>query len=123
MDLLSNSLDACEDMDYPENVRPEVAVRIEPADCCFVVSVRDNGCGMPADVKRDIFTPLFTTKEKRGTGLGLALTARTIRQHEGEIEVESEVNAGSEFRIRLPVAGPVPRGKSEAASESQAVPS
>lgn len=70
-----------------------------------VIEIRDNGCGMPAEVRQRIFEPFFTTKrEGRGSGQGLPLVHSFVNQrHQGRIEVESEVQVGSTFRILLPV--------------------
>lgn len=65
---------------------------------------RDDGPGMPADVRERIFEPFFTTKQdSEGTGLGLSISYRIIQEHGGEIEVDSEVGHGCTFRIRLPL--------------------
>ncbi|HSS19530.1 MAG TPA: response regulator [Pyrinomonadaceae bacterium] len=69
-----------------------------------VISVGDTGTGMPAEVKSRIFDPFFTTKGKAGMGLGLAVSFGIIRRHEGSVEVESEVGAGTKFKIFLPIA-------------------
>lgn len=69
------------------------------------LSVQDTGCGIPADVLPRIFEPFFTTKaEGKGTGLGLANVLSIARQHQGWVEAESEVGAGTLFRVFLPVA-------------------
>ena len=67
------------------------------------VSIRDTGGGISPENFGHIFDTFFTTK-KNGTGLGLAITRRVVEEHEGEIEVESEVGHGSTFIITLPQA-------------------
>ena len=72
-----------------------------------LVSVTDNGCGIPEEIQQRIFEPFFTTKEVgKGTGLGLSISYDIIRKHGGEIKVESEVGRGTTFIVRLPVDGP-----------------
>jgi signal transduction histidine kinase len=67
-----------------------------------VVCVTDNGPGVPEDLKDRIFEPFFTTKALgQGTGLGLDIVRRLVRQHDGEIEVTS-VPGRTEFRVTLP---------------------
>lgn len=72
------------------------------------VSVSDTGCGIPADHVKQIFEPFYTTK-KKGSGLGLMIVQRIVRDHGGAIELESRVNEGSTFRIRLPLHERGPR--------------
>jgi signal transduction histidine kinase len=71
---------------------------------CALISVRDSGEGMQDDVKERIFEPFFTTKDVgKGTGLGLSIVYGIVREHKGDIEVYSEKDRGSEFRVYLPL--------------------
>jgi PAS domain S-box-containing protein len=108
MDIVSNALDACEMKDYEGGEEPEVVLRTyqEEVGRMAVIEIQDNGMGMPEEVRRNVFTPFFTTKGKTGTGLGLALTSRIIELHRGRIDVESEMGKGAVFRIELPLDDP-----------------
>jgi signal transduction histidine kinase/ActR/RegA family two-component response regulator len=70
----------------------------------IVVSVSDDGVGMTPDIRSRVFDPFFTTKGKAGMGLGLAVSFGIIRRHGGNIEVESNVQGGTTFKICLPAA-------------------
>ena len=70
-----------------------------------LVTVSDNGSGIPSDALEMIFNPFYTTKE-HGTGLGLAISQRIIHEHGGDIKVFSEVNKGTVFKIHLPLETP-----------------
>ncbi len=81
----------------------EIKARLD-ADENIVVTVQDNGCGIPeADMER-IFEPFFSTKkDKGGTGLGLSITYGLVREIGGIIQVESEMGKGTLFTITLPI--------------------
>ena len=69
------------------------------------MSVVDTGCGMSLETLSHMFEPFFTTKEVgKGTGIGLATVYGILAQHEGWIEVESQVGKGSSFNLYLPVS-------------------
>ncbi|GAB3388121.1 ATP-binding protein [Massilia agri] len=71
------------------------------------VAISDTGCGIPQKNMNRIFEPFFTTKPVgSGTGLGLSLSYSTVSKHGGRIEVESEVDVGTTFTVRLPVLPP-----------------
>lgn len=71
----------------------------------FKVHIRDNGHGIPDEIKDKIFNPFFTTKPgAKGTGLGLSLSSDIIRGHGGSIQVESEADSFTEMIITLPLA-------------------
>jgi CheY-like chemotaxis protein len=67
----------------------------------LLVTIRDEGKGIPADLLEKIFTPFFTTKPK-GTGLGLSVCYSVIKKHMGHIEVQSVPGQGASFQIHLP---------------------
>jgi len=67
-----------------------------------VLEIRDTGKGIPEGDLTFIFNPFFTTKAS-GTGLGLAITHRIIQEHNGRLEVESEVDKGTVFRVFMPI--------------------
>ena len=86
-------------MDKPGTIR----VSLETDEDDVLITVADEGKGIPAENLTNIFRPFFTTKG-HGTGLGLSLARRTVESHGGSIDVTSEVGKGSRFAIRLPIA-------------------
>jgi two-component system NtrC family sensor kinase len=83
---------------------PTLKVTTRDAGEAVEIRVRDNGTGIPADIRDELFQPFFTTKPTgEGTGLGLSITYDIVtQQHGGNIAVGSEVGEYSEFTIRLP---------------------
>ena len=73
-----------------------------PDDREVAVSFADTGPGIPNEILKDIFKPLFTTRAK-GMGFGLSITRMIIKKHHGTIEVASEIGKGAVFTVRLPV--------------------
>jgi signal transduction histidine kinase len=83
------------------------------------VRVSDTGCGIPADILPRVFEPFFTTKRGQGTGLGLSISQAYVRNHHGEMEVESIPNRGTTVRFNLPVrqlGRPAPQPEEELVS-------
>jgi len=87
------------------------------------LKVTDTGSGMDHKVLQRLFEPFFTTKEVgKGTGLGLATIYGMVKQHQGWIEVQSEVGSGSTFRVFLPVASETRNAPAAPAPEAKPVP-
>lgn len=97
MNLLVNASQAIQE-------KGDIWVRTEQIGSEAVVTVEDNGCGIPPEKLSRIFEPFFTTKEVgQGTGLGLSISHRIVEEHGGRIEVKSTPGKGSLFRIFLPM--------------------
>ncbi len=85
--------------------RNEIHLAARSEGGSVVVTIRDTGAGIPADILPRIFDPFFTTKPVgQGTGLGLAICSATVHAHGGTITVESGVGQGTTFRVTLPAA-------------------
>ncbi len=89
----------------------QVEIVIDQEDGCAVIEVRDTGIGIDADDLPQIFDRFFRAARARqtnkgGSGLGLAIVKKVVGNHGGTIEVESETNVGSVFRLRLPLLRP-----------------
>ncbi|MEJ0104440.1 MAG: ATP-binding protein [Bacteroidota bacterium] len=83
---------------------PTISVSTRKNDGKILVSVKDNGNGIPQKIVDKIFQPFFTTKPTgQGTGLGLSLAYDIVKAHGGEINVKTRENEGSEFIIQLPI--------------------
>jgi signal transduction histidine kinase len=82
---------------------PTVSISTKRLDGKILISVKDNGPGIPQNIVDKIFQPFFTTKPTgQGTGLGLSLAYDIIKAHGGAIKVETKEGEGSEFIIQLP---------------------
>jgi signal transduction histidine kinase len=100
--LVSNAIDACK---TSKRGGGTVNLRVKRGDGTTVFEVEDDGCGMEPEVKEKVFTSFFTTKGLGGTGLGLLVTKKIVREHGGRIEVESQPGEGSCFRLEIPRNG------------------
>jgi signal transduction histidine kinase len=87
----------------PENYEPTVSISTQRVNGKVEISVKDNGTGIPENIKEKIFQPFFTTKPTgQGTGLGLSLSYDIVRAHGGEISVNNKDGQGTEFVVQLP---------------------
>ncbi len=83
---------------------PEVMVTTYFEEGQIIIKVKDNGAGIPEDIKYKIMQPFFTTKlNGEGVGLGLSLTSETVKEHGGSITFDSIEGEGAEFVVSLPV--------------------
>ncbi|MBI3939477.1 MAG: HAMP domain-containing protein [Acidobacteria bacterium] len=97
MNILSNACQAILD-------KGDVWIRTLSKDGSVIVEFEDNGAGIPKEHLNKIFEPFFTTKKTgEGTGLGLSISYGIIKQHNGQIRVQSEPGKGTRFEIILPV--------------------
>ena len=80
-------------------------VRLAEDSRWALLSVSDEGEGIPEDIRSKIFNLYFTTK-KEGSGIGLAMTYRIIQLHNGQVDVESHIGQGTTFTLKIPVANP-----------------
>ena len=94
INLIRNALEAVDSAG-----RVQIAVRCTTTT--NIVTVTDNGCGISEKSLAKLGEPFFTTKAN-GTGLGLSICFRIIQQHDGKIEVKSDLNAGTAFIVYLP---------------------
>ncbi len=99
LNVVTNAIDACEKQDGAE-----VAVSIEYAlgDRTVRIVVSDNGAGIAPDDIKKIFSVFESRKGARGTGLGLPVSQKILREHGGDILVESTLGVGSKFVLELP---------------------
>lgn len=104
LNVVGNALDAVSDQPNGE-VRVRVGRDSTQEWAC--VEVVDNGPGIRAEQLEDIFRPFMSTKGSRGTGLGLPVSRKILREHGGDILVESEPGRGSRFSLRLPLRSPL----------------
>lgn len=85
-----------------------IEIRTRSTETDFLISISDNGTGIPPEQMGSLFEPYRTTKSS-GTGLGLLIVRRIIREHGGEIEIQSQPDQGTNILIHLPHTAPSPR--------------
>lgn len=99
INLVLNSVDAIQ---KKEENKGRIIIKVVNEANWSLITVEDNGCGFNVSLRDKIFEPFYTSKEiQKGTGLGLSVTKQIIDAHRGEITVESEVDKGTKFIIKL----------------------
>jgi signal transduction histidine kinase len=97
--LIDNAIDAMEDLDEERRI---LEIRTADEHRCILVQIVDHGEGIPKEVQGRIFEPFFTTKSVgKGTGLGLDIVQRIVRNHKGSVHLDSKPGR-TVFQIRLP---------------------
>ena len=100
LNVVTNAIDACENAEQGSVV---IQTRYVPEKQAVELSVEDNGQGIQPEDLEKIFTIFESSKGSRGTGLGLSVSQKILREHDGDIEVRSEPDRGSCFTLSLPV--------------------
>lgn len=100
LNVVANALDAVEARPQPQVM---VVTSREPETGWALITVLDNGVGIPEEKHEEIFKPFVSTKGSRGTGLGLAVSRKILREHGGDIVVQSQAGQGSKMILRLPL--------------------
>ncbi len=103
LNIIKNAIEAADSGKGQSFIR----VRVAPKDAEFYeITVEDNGKGMNDEAKAKLFQAFFSTKGEKGTGLGLLIIDRTVKAHQGTINVESEFGKRTKFTITLPKSLP-----------------
>jgi len=97
INLIKNATEALED-----RADPRLDLAVKRILNHVSVEIKDNGAGIPGEVLEKIFVPFYSTKSE-GSGIGLSLSRQIIRNHNGQISVESEEGKGTTFKVMLPV--------------------
>jgi signal transduction histidine kinase len=100
LNVVTNAIDACDREGDPGKVTVSTSYR--EAEHVVRVIVEDNGTGIAPDDVEKVFTLFVSRKGGRGTGLGLPVSAKIVKEHGGRIDVESEIGRGSRFTLELP---------------------
>ena len=100
INILENGFDACIKDQSKEMHKIVFSAKQDKDHVIFEIS--DNGIGMDSETLEKIFTPFFSSKGNKGTGLGLFISNKIVEQHGGEINVKSAPAQGSHFTVRIP---------------------
>ncbi|WP_395750575.1 ATP-binding protein [Prosthecobacter sp.] len=105
INFIQNAIDAMATKTYPEGETGCIRLSAQPRRDRIIFSIKDNGPGIPQEIRDKIFDPFFTTKDVgQGMGLGLSICNRIIADHGGRIEVRSQPGEYTEFLLELPSA-------------------
>jgi signal transduction histidine kinase len=99
LNIVDNAVDACSTQ---ENAAVSIRVSADADANMAEVCIRDNGPGIPPDIRERVFEEFFTTKGKRGTGLGLSGARHIVEAHDGTLELSSQPGE-TVFCLKLPL--------------------
>jgi signal transduction histidine kinase len=107
LNLIVNAAHAIEDARAGSGKLGHITVSTRKDGGSVVISIQDDGGGIPPAIRERIFEPFFTTKPMgRGTGQGLAIARSVVQKHGGELSFTTEVGVGTTFTVRLPIQDP-----------------
>lgn len=100
MNILANAIDALD-----QTPQPQIQIATQVCENSAIITISDNGSGMPEEVQARIFDPFFTTKSiGKGTGMGLSISYQIVTEkHGGTLSVSTEAEQGTQFIIRIPL--------------------
>lgn len=114
LNIVSNAIDATQEQTL---ARVIITTQFAVEANRIMIAVEDNGPGVPEAVQDKIFEPFFSTKGSKGTGLGLAVTRKVVREHGGDLLLDSQEGKGTRFTIWLPHMEP----QDEPATDAEAL--
>jgi signal transduction histidine kinase len=101
LNIIDNAIYALRDAPHEKKIH--IATKTDGR--LALISIKDNGPGIPLEIQKKIMDPFFTTKPVgQGVGLGLSISFGIIKKHQGELSFRSEVGKGTEFYISMPIA-------------------
>jgi signal transduction histidine kinase len=100
INIIENAMDACGE--NQAKIAPKIIFGVGEHKNSIIFEISDNGVGMDTNTLQKIFTPLFSSKGSKGTGLGLFISNTIIEQHGGTINVKSTAGRGTHFQIEIP---------------------
>jgi signal transduction histidine kinase len=109
LNIIENGIDAC--LEDETKKSHQIIFGARRHEDSIILEIIDNGKGMDSEIQAKIFTPFFSSKGNRGTGLGLFIANTIIEQHGGEINVKSKVGKNTLFQIKIPTKPPIKQAK------------
>ena len=96
--LIKNSIQDCQNVSSPN-----INVILKKKENVVEIKVKDNGQGIPKEIRPNIFEPNFTTKSS-GMGLGLGMVKNLVNSYDGKIDFETKIQKGTTFKITFPLS-------------------